>query len=260
MKELYSFPIKRKVKQKISVEKENAKGKIVETFKTKTKTVSNRVVFAKPSFADIENAEFFYGQQYNDFINAGYLTRFLLNNKIGDSGGSSSKLSSEIINKAFVDNMEAAKVIEFYEGQKDLNEEQEKKLQEAKETFAETQRTVAEFEEFYRIQYNQTAEAKAEQKLIEWFIFNFSYYEDKVNDSVELFPLFLGDDFDQKRAHYLQLCEDEEDIEDISLLDNKAIFDLSFHTLARVANLWYNKMGANQKEIEEKMKDVFGDE
>ena len=35
MKELYSFPIKRKVKQKISVEKENAKGEIVETFKTK---------------------------------------------------------------------------------------------------------------------------------------------------------------------------------------------------------------------------------
>ena len=166
MKELYSFPIKRKVKQKVSVEKENAKGKIVETFKTKTKTVSNRIVFAKPSFADIENAEFFYGQQYNDFINAGYLTRFLLNNKIGDSGGSSSKLSSEIINKAFVDNMEAAKVIEFYEGQKDLNEEQKKELEEAKEMFAETQRTVAEFEQFYQIQYNQTAEAKAEQKLM----------------------------------------------------------------------------------------------
>jgi len=35
---------------------------------------------------------------------------------------------------------------------------------------------------------------------------------------------------------------------------------LSFGTLARVANLWYNKMGANQKEIEEKMKDIFGDE
>ena len=56
MKELYSFPIKRKVKQKVSVEKENAKGEIVETSKIKTKTISNRVVFAKPSFAEIENA------------------------------------------------------------------------------------------------------------------------------------------------------------------------------------------------------------
>jgi len=259
MKELYSFPIKRKVKQKISVQKENAKGDIVESFKTKTKTVSNRVIFAKPSYAEIENAEFFYGQQYNDFINAGYLTKFLLNNKINNSESSSS-LTSDMINKAFVENMEAAKIIEFYEGQKDLDEEQEKKLEEAKEKFTETQKTVADFEQFYRIQYNQTAEAKAEQKLIEWFIFNFSYYEDKVNDSVEIFPLFLGDDFDEKRQHYLQLCEDEEDIEDISLLDNKSIFDLSFETLARVANLWYNKMGANQKEIEQKMKEVFGDE
>ncbi|MDB4317707.1 hypothetical protein N9973_00255 [bacterium] len=260
MKELYSFPIKRKVKQKISVEKENAKGKIIETFKTKNKTVSNRIVFAKPSYAQIENAEFFYGQQYNDLINAGYLTRFLLNNKISESSSSSSTLSSDMINKAFVENMEAAKVIEFYEGQKDLDEEQEKKLQEAKEIFVETQKAVSDYEQFYRIQYNQTAEAKAEQKLIEWFIFNFSYYEDKVNDSVELFPLFLGDDFNEKRDHYLQLCEDEEDIEDISVLDNKAIFDLSFETLAKVANLWYNKMGSNQKEIEQKMKEIFGNE
>jgi hypothetical protein len=259
MKELYSFPIKRKVKQKISVEKENAKGEIVETSKTKTKTVFNRVVFAKPSYAQIENAEFFYGQQYNDLISAGYLTRYALNNKISESSGSYNA-SSDMINKAFVENMEAAKVIEFYEGQKNLDQEQEKKLKEAKEKFAETQKAVADYEQFYRIQYNQTAEAKAEQKLIEWFIFNFSYYEDKINDSVELFPLFLGDDFDQKREHYLQLCEDEEDIEDVSLLDNKAIFDSSFETLARVANLWYNKMGANQKEIEQKMKEIFGNE
>lgn len=260
MKELYSFPIKRKVKQKISVQKENAKGDIVESFKTKTKTVSNRVIFAKPSYAEIENAEFFYGQQYNDFINAGYLTRFILNKKIGDSGGSHSKLSNEIMNKAFVENMEAAKVIEFYEGQKNLNEEQNKKLSEAKELFTDTQKTIADFEEFYRVQYNQTAEAKAEQKLIEWFIFNFSYYEDKVNDSTEIFPLFLGDDFDEKRRHYLNLCEDEEDIEDESLLENKAIFDLSFEKLARIANLWYNKMGSNPKEIGESLKAVFGDE
>ena len=43
-------------------------------------------------------------------------------------------------------------------------------------------------------------------------------------------------------------------------LKNKGIFDLSFETLARVANLWYNKMGSSQKELEEKIKQVFGDE
>ncbi len=58
----------------------------------------------------------------------------------------------------------------------------------------------------------------------------------------------------------MQLCEDEEDLEDPDLLRNKGVFDLSFETLAKVANLWYNKMGSSQKEIQEKMKEVFGDE
>lgn len=260
MKELYSFQVKRKIKQKVAYEKENKDGKIVEAFKTKTKTVTNRVIFTKPSFADIEEAEFFYGQKYNEFIQAGYLTRFLLNKRIGDAGGSSSKLSDEIIQKAFIDNMEAAKVIEFYEGQSDLSEEQEKKLEDAKELFVSSQKTVAEFEQFHRSQYNQTAEAKAEQRIMEWFIFNFSYYEEEIKGEKEIFPLFIGDDFEQKRKHYLNLCEDEEDIDNKELLKNKSIFDESFVTLARIANLWYNKIGSNQEELEQGLKDMFGDE
>lgn len=260
MKELYSFEVKRKVKQKIPYEKENKKGEIVEAFKTKTKTLSNRVVFRKPSFADIEEAEFFYGQKYNEYINSGYLTRLMLNKKIGDVGGSSSKLSDEIIQKAFLDNLDSAKVIEFYEGQKDLDEEQKKKLEDARELFVQSQKTIADFEEFHRSQYNQTAEAKAEQKIMEWFIFNFSFYEDEINGKKELFPLFVGDEYSEKRSHFLELCEDEADIEDKSSLKNKGIFDKSFNTLAQVANLWYNKMGSDQKEIEESLKEVFSNE
>lgn len=260
MKDLYSFQIKRKVKEKIAYNKEDKNGKIVEAFKTKTKTLSNRVIFKKPTFSDIEEAEFFYGQKYNEFINSGYLTRLMLNKKIGDMGGSSSKLSDELIQKAFLDNLEAAKIIEFYEGQKGLNKEQEDKLVDAKKSFAETQKTITDFESFHRSQYDQTAEAKAEQKIIEWFIFNFSFYEDELDGKKEEFLLFQGDDYEERRSHYLTLCEDEEDIEDKASLKNKSIFDQSFETLAKVANLWYNKMGSNQKEIEESLKEVFSDE
>ena len=41
---------------------------------------------------------------------------------------------------------------------------------------------------------------------------------------------------------------------------HKAIFDKAFVTLARVVNLWYNKMGSTKKEIEENLKDLFPDE
>jgi hypothetical protein len=260
MKEIYSFEVKRKVQSKVPYEKEDKDGKIVEAFKTKTRTINHKVVLAKPSFSDIEDAEFFYGQKYNEYINAGYLTRLMLNKKIGDVGGSSSKLTEEIIHKAFLDNMESSKVIEFYEGQDDLDDDQIKKLEDAKDLFIESQKIVHDYEEFHRSQYSQTAEAKAEQKIIEWFIFNFSFYEDYVKDKAELFPLFVGDNFEEKRSHYLALCEDESEIENKDILKNKAIFDKAFVTLARVVNLWYNKMGSTKKEIEENLKDLFPDE
>ena len=260
MKELYSFNIKRKIKEKVPVEKENAKGEIVKTHKVKTKTLSNRVFFAKPNFSDIEEAEFFYGQKYNEFINAGYLTRSMLTKKIGDAGGTSSKLSEDLLSKTFVENLEASKVIEFYDEQKDLTEEQQEKLEEAKRKFVATQKFISEYEEFHRSQFSQTAEAKSETKLMEWFIFNFSYYEEEFGEKKEQFPLFVGETFEDKREHYLALNEDEEDIKDKDLLKNKSIFDESFGRLAKVANIWYNKLGTNQKEISQSLKDIFGDE
>ena len=260
MKELYSFEVKKKIKEKVPFDKENKKGEIVQAFKTKTSTVKKRVIFAKPSFADVEEADFFYGQKYNEFINSGYLTRLMLNKKIGDIGGASSKIADELIQKAFLDNMEAAKVVEFYEGQKNLDKDQEQKLEDARDLFIKTQRTISEYEDFHRSQYNQTAEAKAEQKIIEWFIFNFSFYEDEVNGNKSLFGLFDGDNYEEKRSNYLTLCEDEEDIEDKKILKNKFIFDESFSTLVKVANIWYNKMGSNQEEIDEALKQIFPDE
>ena len=260
MKELYSFDIERTINKEIPIIKKNKKGEPVESNKTVTEKIINRIAVAKPNFADIENGEFFYGQKYNEFINAGFLTKAMMNKRIGDIGGSSSKLSQEIMNKAFLDYMDSAKVIEFYEGHNDLEEDQKSKLEEAKIKFFEAQKTINDFETSYRNQYSQTADAKAEQKIIEWFIFNFSYYEEKVDGQKQLFPIFEGDNYEQKRDYYLLLCEDIEFIEDTSLLKNKAIFDKSFIKLVQVINVWYNKLASSQDDIDKKMKEIFADE
>lgn len=260
MKSLYSFNISRTLKKEVPYVKKNKNNENVESTKVVTSKIENKVIFAKPSFADIEEAEFFYGQKYNEFINSGFLTKAMLNKKIGDIGGSSSKLSDEIINKAFLDHIESAKIIEFYDEKSDLNDEQKEKLQEAKLKFFESQKIISEFESIHRSQYSQTAEAKAEQKIIEWFLLNFSFYEEKIGENTERFPLFVGDTYDEKREHYLQLCEDEDTIEDVNLLKNKSIFDNSFNTLVKVVNIWYNKLGSNQEEIDQKIKEVFADE
>jgi hypothetical protein len=57
----------------------------------------------------------------------------------------------------------------------------------------------------------------------------------------------------------LQETEDE-DIEDPTFLRAKNIYNQSFEKLIRVASIWYNKMGNDQKSIETAMNELFSPE
>lgn len=259
MKEIYSFFTEKKVEKQVPYMKKAKDGSQIESSKTVVDTVKTRVVFAKPSMATIEEAEFFYGQKFNEYINAGFLTKAMLSKKMGDLGGLSSKLSMEGLQKAIMDNIEASRRIEFYDGASNLTEEQKTALEEAKATFMDTKTQVVEYEQIMRSQFSQTADAKAEQKLIEWLVFHQSFYEEEVGDKKQLFPIFAGDTFEDKRSVYLNMCEDIDDIEDPSLLKAKTLFDSSFTTLVRVASIWYNKIAEKQEDIEKALSEMFGE-
>ena len=94
MKELYSFDVKRTIQKEVPHIKKTKDGP-VETTKKVKKTIKTRVVVSKPSVADVEDAEFFYGQKFNEFINAGFLTKAMLAKKMGDIGGMTSKKSED---------------------------------------------------------------------------------------------------------------------------------------------------------------------
>tara|TARA_B100000945_G_C20425326_1_gene620203 strand:- start:4159 stop:4959 length:801 start_codon:yes stop_codon:yes gene_type:complete len=256
MKELYSFDVERKIEEQVPYTRKTKNGPIESTKKVK-KTIKNKVFLKKPTGSDIENAEFFYGQKYNEFINAGFLTRAMLGKKMGDLGGLQDKTTEEELQSAVMDNIEAARTIEFYGGSKNLTEAQKEKLEEAKKTFVNTRRNIHNYETSIREQFNQTADSKAEQKLIEWFVFNFSFYEDSVDDKKQSFPLFEGEGYKEKRLHYLQLIEEDNEITEPSFLKSKKIFDESFETLIRVVSIWYNKMASDQKSIDKVLKELF---
>lgn len=259
MKEIYSFDVSRKVESSKPVAKKVG-GKTVESVEKVVKEIKHRVVFAKPSMSMIEEAEFFYGQKFNELINAGFFTKAMLNKKMGDIGGVSSKTTIESLQRAIMDNLEASRVIEFYGTSETLSDEQKEKLEEAKGMFAATKNQVMEYEQAVRSQYSQTADVKAEQKLIEWLVFHLSYYEEDVDGKKELFPLFEGDSFEEKRAIYLELCESLEDIENANLYKTKAIFDEAFKVLVRVASIWYNKIAEKSEDIKKSMEEMFADE
>lgn len=254
MKELYSFDISREIVTETPYKKKTKKGEVDAVKKTKSK-VKNKIVVYKPTVSDIERAEFFFGQKYNEYINAGFLTKSMMDSKI--TKNSSGDVDEEL-KEAILKNIDAVRVVEFYGNADNLTEEQKKKLREAEEKMAEAQATIVRYESSLRDQYSQTADVKAETKMIEWFIFNFSYYEDEVDGKKQMFSIFDGQDFDDKRQMFLELSENKEDIDDEDVLLIKDIFDESFDLLTKVINLWYNKMGNNKEEIDKSLKEVFG--
>jgi len=260
MKEIYSFNVQRKIESSKPVVKKGEDGKSVESVEKVVRTVKHKVIFAKPSMSMIEEAEFFYGQKFNELINAGFYTKAMLNKKMGDIGGLASKVSVESLQKAITDNIEASRVIEFYGSAKRLTKDQKNKLREAKETFAATRSQVMEYETAIRSQFSQTADVKAEQKLIEWLVFHLSFFEETVDGNKQLFPLFEGDSFEEKRAVYLELCENLEDITDPAIFKVKAIFDEAFKHLVRVASIWYNKIAEKPEDIKKAMEEMFSDD
>jgi hypothetical protein len=249
MKELYSFEIEREVEVEIPHVKK-VRGKTVDTTKKVKKKVPYRVVFLKPNKADIEDAEFFYSQKFNEFINLGFLTRAMLNKKMGDNGGIASKEFAKQLESLIKENVDASRIVEFYGSAKNLDEEQKQKLEDAKSALAITQKQIIDYETAINEQYNHTADVKAEHKLYEFFIFNFSYFEEVIDGEKQLFELFEGEDHEEKREFYLELCEDEADIENKDLIKNKQIYDKSFNQLIKVVNVWYRGLGKNQEEID----------
>jgi len=218
------------------------------------KKVPYRIVFQKPNKADIEDAEFFYSQKFNEFINMGFLTRAMLNKKMGDNGGVASKVFTEDLQRLIKENMDASRIIEFYGAAKDLDKEQKNKLEEAKAVVAITQKQIMDYETAINQQYNHTADIKAEHKLYEFFIFNFSFFEESIKGEKKLFPIFEGETYNEKRDFYLEIAEDVDDIEDEDFIKNKEIFDASFDKLIKVINIWYRGLGKNQEEIDDVIK------
>jgi len=257
MKEIYSFAVTRKKEKIVPSISVGGDGKSVETTTKTVEEITHRVVFAKPSMSMIEEAEFFYGQKFNEFINSGFLTKAMLSKKMGDLGGLSSKITMESLQKSILDNLESSRVIEFYGGSGTLSDEQKQKLEGAKQMYTSTKTQVIEYEQAIRSQFSQTADVKAEQRLIEWLVFHLSFFEEDVDSKKEMFPLFEGDTYEEKRAQYLELCESLEDITNAALFKPKAIFDEAFQTLVRVASIWYNKIAEKQDDIKAALADMF---
>ena len=213
------------------------------------------VVVKKPNHGQIEDAEFVFSQKFNQLLNAGFLSRSMMNKKYGDIGGTYSDKMIKDLGRAIEKLADCERTIQFFEGAQELSEEQTEELLEAKDAYANIQFNIANMDRDLEVMYANSADAKAEEHMIKWFVLQTAhYYETVAKDGKqvkELFPLFDGNTFDEKLVSYSDFLDDVEEGDTDDLSKKKKIVAAALEKLSRVINLWYNGMGNSSEEVEE---------
>lgn len=227
---LYKFVVN-KTQKKVSTEKvKTESGEEIEKETVEELQIPHTVAILKPRRRAYEDAELFYGVKLADGIKAGLLTKPQIAKRYNNDGGDLSEAQKEYYGSLLV---QKAKLLEEYQKLlifSENGEEADKRKREITDTVIELQQEIDRFENERSSLFENTAENRASNQTIMWWIFNLSFYSDKQDPSDDDFqPVFKGETFDAKADFYDDLFDEENEFW------MKAIRRLTF-----LVSLWNN--------------------
>ena len=231
MKKLYTFQQikKEKVKEKETTENENGEKVTVE--KEVDKKVARDFFIRRPNRKLYDDAELYYAVKLSEGIKAGLLTKALLEKRYENDGGSLSDPEIERYGTLYS---------EFYENQRELidledksekSENDKKRLDDLKDILSSTRTALTAFEMSQQNLFDQTAEVRARNKTILWWVLNLSY---AVAEDGKEYPFFTDGSSEEKLEYYDQLTEEEDEF--IEEVIKKFTYLISFWYVSKVDN------------------------
>ena len=210
-KELYSFSVDREVEKEVSSTKTDKKTgeQITVTKKVKEKEPL-AVKLKKPSRRELEDAELEFSVEMSKCIKKGILTKAMLAKKYSDTGG----LMSEDDAQELVDNYK--KIFELQSEYSRLEiiqnktEKQTKRVEEIIEDLQVVRRKIVETESNYQALFDHTADVKAQNRLILWYVIMLTYIQGVDDENPK--PYFGAGDFEDRLAEYYKKEESDDSL------------------------------------------------
>ncbi len=234
------------------------------TFQAKIDDKDIEIFISKPSQSDIEDGEYIYARKLNLLIQEGFLTKAMMNKKFGDIGGIFSEKSNKDLKEALVELVEAKRRIEFYGNAKNLTEDQEEELKEANETYILLHKKIVENDLALQSMFNQSADAKAEEYMLKWFVLYNTYIVSEVDEGDIKkkceFLIFDKPTFEEKEKQLKLLFEEIDPSDSESIKTKKKIIADYFTLIGRVVSIWYNGLGKDQDSVQEALYEYFPDD
>ena len=250
LQELYSFKIKdsKEVAEKTKEKRKNADGveEEVEITKKVNKEIPYTIIIKEPTRRELEEADMEYSIEMSRCIKKGILTKAMLAKKYSDTGG----ILSESDAKKLMDLYSELSELEGEFTKKTLAQRNVKKMsKKAKEDIsvlssrvAMVRRDIVTLESAYQTLFNHTADTKAQNRIILWYIANLTHFKTEGADPE---PLFEGKTFEEKIDSYY-IKDEQED----------SLFQLAAGKLASIVSYWYFSNEPEKEDFDKIIDDI----
>lgn len=242
IKELYSFVVDKEIEKEEVTTKVDKKTKEEITVKKKIKTkVPVTIKLKRPSRRELEEAELEFSVEMSKCVKKGILTKAMLAKKYSDTGG----LMSEDDAKSLVDSYKKVFDIQNEYSRLEIiqnkTDKQKERVEEITSELAEVRRQIVEFESNYQSLFDHTADVKAQNRLILWYVIMLTYIQEEDEESPK--PYFGSGDFEDKLEEYYKREESDDDL--YFLITKKAATILAF---------WFFNQASDKESFDSLMK------
>ena len=250
MKSIYSFTVdlveevdeKTKEKRK---NKETGKQEEVEVTKKVKKKVPHEIILKEPGRRQLEDADMEYSIEISRCVKKGILTKAMLAKKYSDTGGILTEKDAQRLIDLYGELAELereASTLGIKIGDK-IPVKSNDKSKEIHGKLALTRRDIVNLESSYQSLFNHTADIKAQNRVILWYIVNLTYVKKEGDEKLR--PLFEGDTFEEQVDDYYDQDERGDDL-----------FGVTHPKLAALISYWYFSASPTKEEFDNLISEI----
>jgi hypothetical protein len=265
---LHTFKVNRAVDFKEESTEKNEKGEDVKVTKVVKKDRPVLVRIRKPGRKLFDEGELYYGVKLSEGIKAGLLTRALLAKRYQNDGGSMSEPEKERYSELYLKLFEKENDLQRLQVNLEKKSEEEKKdkITDLLMEMSDLRRELQDFETAQSSLFDQTAETRAKNKTIMWWVLQLAQVEKK-NDEIKDYHWYKKEEKASTDEEKEELEKEIEKLEFVNVFDGEALEDKmdkydtledgddefwqeSLKKLAYFVSYWYSGQADSEEDFE----------
>jgi len=223
---------------------------ITRTYKEKIKKqIPVEINILLPNRKQMQEADMEFSIEMSKCIRNGILTKAMLLNKYSDTGGLISDTDAKTMVSAAseIGDLQSRLTILNLKPESERDDDYKQKIEKVTSEILQRRKTLIEKETSYMTLFNHTADIKAQNRAILWYILNLTQFKDNSKKNAEFEWLFPGKTFDVKEAAMFEYEENKNEI-----------YEKCYSKLASLISYWFFTSNTEKEEFDRIIGEIDG--